>query len=155
MTEPPGNDLETTRDEASGPADEAVSHRQEQPGASRVEDVIAAMHEGAEQVKRDELETALTKLESRGSLTAEQREAIEAMADALVSNLLAAPAASLREAAASDEWERIDAAIDLFDPDGEVDATQNGEEGALFVERDRNLGVKSSVDRVGDDSARQ
>ncbi|WP_122089513.1 glutamyl-tRNA reductase [Halalkalicoccus subterraneus] len=88
----------------------------------QADDVISGMYEGAERTKRAEVTTALSKLESQGGLTDQQRETVEAMADALVGQLLSAPTKSLREAAAEDDWETINTAIQLFDP------TDGGEE---------------------------
>jgi glutamyl-tRNA reductase len=75
------------------------------------------MYEGAERTKERELETALTKLEAQGGLSAEQRETVEALADALVGQLLAAPTKSLRDAAQEDDWDTIHTAMGLFDPE--------------------------------------
>ena len=97
--------------------DRELDHLLEQFKRKQADEVISAMYEGAEFAKRRELSTALGKLESQGELTDEQRETVEAMADALVGQLLAAPTRSLREAAAEDDWETINAAIQLFDPD--------------------------------------
>jgi glutamyl-tRNA reductase len=74
------------------------------------------MYEAAEHVKRREVETALEKLETQGTLTESQRETISSMADALVNQLLAAPTKSLRDAAAEDDWTTIQTAMTLFDP---------------------------------------
>ncbi len=82
----------------------------------RADDVIAAMYEGAEGIKRQELERAFSKLEANGDLSDAQREIIESMADALVNKLLATPTDSLREAAEHDDWTTIHTALELFDP---------------------------------------
>jgi glutamyl-tRNA reductase len=82
----------------------------------RADQVIGAMYEGAERVKDRELARAIDRLEADGDLTPEQREVVESLADTLVSQLLAAPTRSLREAAAEDDWETINTAIHLFDP---------------------------------------
>lgn len=96
--------------------DRELSHLLEQFKRRQADDVIAGMYEGAERTKRAELATALGKLEAQGGLTDEQRETVEAMADALVGQLLSAPTKSLREAAADDDWETINTALQLFDP---------------------------------------
>ncbi|QRV13721.1 glutamyl-tRNA reductase [Haloterrigena salifodinae] len=83
---------------------------------ARADEVIAAMYESAERMKERELETALSRLEGE-EFSAEQREVVEAMADALVNQLLAPPTKSLREAAAEDDWSTINTALQLFDPD--------------------------------------
>jgi glutamyl-tRNA reductase len=83
----------------------------------RADEAIGTMYESAERVKVRELETALSKLETQGGLTDEQRETVEAMADALVGQLLAAPTKSLREAAGEDDWTTIQTAMQLFDPE--------------------------------------
>jgi glutamyl-tRNA reductase len=92
----------------------------------RADEVIAAMYEGAEQVKERELSTAISQLEAGGGLTGDQREAVESLADALVGQLLAAPTKSLREAAEEDDWETINTALRLFDPEFETVEVDDG-----------------------------
>ncbi|MFB6299164.1 MAG: glutamyl-tRNA reductase [Halobacteriales archaeon] len=84
---------------------------------SRADEVIAAMYESAETVKQEEIQRAFDRLDANGELTEEQREIVTAMADSLVSQLLAAPTKSLREAAAEDDWSTINTALQLFDPE--------------------------------------
>ncbi|MFB6221044.1 MAG: glutamyl-tRNA reductase [Halolamina sp.] len=98
---------------------------------ARADDAISGMYEGAERMKARELDRALTKLEAQGDLTGDQRETVEALADSLVSQLLAPPTRSLREAAAEDDWATIRTAMALFDPttdmveaDGPPDAVE-------------------------------
>ncbi|ELY65967.1 glutamyl-tRNA reductase [Natronococcus jeotgali] len=81
---------------------------------ARADEVIAAMYGSAEQIKERELERALAELEKEGT---SRREVLEAMADSMVSQLLAPPTKSLREAAAEDDWSTINTALQLFDPD--------------------------------------
>ncbi|MFB6197131.1 MAG: hypothetical protein ABEI52_02525, partial [Halobacteriaceae archaeon] len=83
----------------------------------RVEGVIAGMYQGAERVKRRELETALAKVRTRGDLPDESREKIEQMADSIVSKLLAPPTEAIRDAAVEEDWNTIEAAIEIFDPE--------------------------------------
>ncbi len=97
--------------------EEELDHLLERFKRKRADEVVAAMHESADRVKRRELETALGKLETQGDLTDEQRETVAALADALVGQLMAAPTKSLREAAGEDDWETIATAIRLFDPE--------------------------------------
>jgi len=78
----------------------------------RADDVISAMYESAERVKATELETTFGKLD----LDEEDEAVIESMADAIVSQLLAAPTDSLRDAAEEDDWSTIHTALNLFDP---------------------------------------
>ncbi|RDI72338.1 glutamyl-tRNA reductase [Halopelagius longus] len=85
----------------------------------RADEAIGAMYESAERVKEREVQTALSKLESQGTLTPEQRETVASMADALVGQLLSAPTKSLRDAAAEDDWSTIQTAMRLFNPDFE------------------------------------
>jgi glutamyl-tRNA reductase len=83
----------------------------------RADEVIARMYESADRLKNREVSTAVSRLEAaEGDLSAEQRDVVESMADALVNQLLAAPTKSLREAAAEDDWSTIATALDLFDP---------------------------------------
>lgn len=79
----------------------------------RADDVISAMYESAERVKARELDTAF----ERGEFDAEERETVEAMADAIVNQLLSAPTRSLRDAAEEDDWSTINTALQLFDPE--------------------------------------
>jgi len=83
----------------------------------QADDVISRMYEGAERVKAQELETAFEKLD----LDEDDREVVESMADAIVSQLLAAPTDSLRDAAEADDWSTIHTALRLFNPDLEPD----------------------------------
>jgi glutamyl-tRNA reductase len=78
----------------------------------RADQVISAMYESAERVKARELQTALGKLD----LDEEEAQIVESMADSIVSQLLAAPTSSLRDAAAEDDWSTIQTALRLFDP---------------------------------------
>ena len=88
----------------------------------RADEAISTMYESAERVKNREVGTAFAKLDSHGELTDKQREVIESLADTLVSQLLAAPTKSLRDAAAEDDWTTIQTAMQLFNPefDGEI-----------------------------------
>lgn len=81
---------------------------------ARADEVIAAMYESAERIKQREIERALAELDDENG---DQREIVESMADSLVSQLLAPPTKSLREAAAEDDWSTINTALQLFDPD--------------------------------------
>jgi len=99
--------------------DEAFEHLLERYKRKRADEVIAAMYEGADAVKTAELDRALDQLEAEGDLSDGQREAVAAMADALVNKLLAAPTSSLRDAAAEDDWTTIHTALQLFDPTAE------------------------------------
>ncbi|WP_255148774.1 glutamyl-tRNA reductase [Halorarius halobius] len=108
--------------------DEEFDHLMSQYKRKRADQVIAAMYEGAERVKAKELRTAISKLESEGELTDEQRAVVESMADALVSQLLAAPTRSLRDAAEEDDWSTIHTALRLFDP------STGGPPGDLFAD---------------------
>ncbi|MFD1632961.1 glutamyl-tRNA reductase [Haloplanus ruber] len=95
----------------------------------QADEVISAMYESAEMVKERELHTALSRLESQGELTEQQRETVASLADALVGQLLAAPTKSLRDAAAEDDWTTIQTALGLFDPEfgGDHPATPSAE----------------------------
>lgn len=87
---------------------------------ARADEAIRGMYEGAERMKGRELDRALTKLEAQGDLTEDQRDTVEALADSLVSQLLAPPTNSLREAAGEDDWNTIQTAMELFDPTTDV-----------------------------------
>lgn len=78
----------------------------------RADAVISAMYESGERIKARQLETALAKLD----LDEDDQAVVESMADAIVSELLAAPTTSLRDAAENDDWETIQTALALFDP---------------------------------------
>lgn len=110
---------EKTREMRSDAADRVESIVEEefeqlllQYKRKRADEVISAMYESAERIKAGELERALTELD----LDDGERAAVESMADAIVSNLLAVPTGSLRDAAEEDDWDTIHTAIQLFDP---------------------------------------
>ncbi|WP_435077368.1 glutamyl-tRNA reductase [Halococcus sp. AFM35] len=86
----------------------------------RADAVIAAMYENAERMKERELSRALSKLDTDG-LTDDQRAVVESLGDTLVSQLLAAPTKSLRDAAEADDWTTINSALRLFDPTFDAD----------------------------------
>jgi glutamyl-tRNA reductase len=78
----------------------------------QADEVISAMYEGAERIKAEELQETFATLD----LDDEQEVVVEAMADSIVSRLLAAPTNSLRDAAEEDDWSTIHTALGLFDP---------------------------------------
>lgn len=104
------------RREAADQVEEIVAEEFErllvQYKRKRADSVISAMYESAERIKTGELERTLAELD----LDEEETEAVEAMADAIVSQLLAPPTNSLRDAAEADDWETIHTALRLFDP---------------------------------------
>ena len=104
-------------EQVEGMIDEEFNRLLDQYKRKRADEVIAAMYESAEGIKSREVSTAMSKLESEGEVTEEQREVVESLADTLVSQLLAAPTKSLRDAAAEDDWTTIQTALRLFDPD--------------------------------------
>jgi glutamyl-tRNA reductase len=97
--------------------DRELDHLLEGYKRKRADEVISAMYESAERIKERELSEAFSKLDAHGDLTDDQREVITSMADAMVSQLLAPPTKSLRDAAADDDWGTINTALQLFDPD--------------------------------------
>lgn len=107
---------ETAADRSEARVADATAELLAQYREQRVEGVIAAMYRGANDVKRRQLSTALSKLGRDGGLTSEQRGAVETLTDSLVAHLLAPPTLSLREAAAADDWETVETAIELFEP---------------------------------------
>ena len=111
----------------------------------RADRVISAMYESAERVKAQEVETALGKADFDES----QREILEAMADAVVNQLLAAPTKSLRDAAEEDDWSTINTALQLFDPEfGEADESHEAE---AIPEHLRDQMPDAAFDQMGDD----
>ena len=114
----------------------------------RADEAISTMYESAERVKNREVGTAFAKLDSHGELTDKQREVIESLADTLVSQLLAAPTKSLRDAAAEDDWTTIQTAMQLFNPefDGEI-PTRKMDEHADSQPTERPETIPDSVSR--------
>jgi len=101
--------------------DEEFEHLLAQYKRKRADEVISTMYESAEQVKASEVNRAL----SAADFDDEQAEVVESMADAIVSQILAAPTRSLRDAAEDDDWSTIHTALQLFDPDfGSLDQTE-------------------------------
>jgi glutamyl-tRNA reductase len=92
--------------------DNEFDHLLAQYKRKRADKVISAMYESAERTKARQLETALSKLD----FDDEETEVVKSMADAIVSELLAAPTTGLRDAAEDDDWETIQTALHLFDP---------------------------------------
>ncbi|WP_134671294.1 glutamyl-tRNA reductase [Halorussus marinus] len=97
--------------------DREFEHLLEGYKRKRADEVIATMYESAERIKEREISQAISQLEADGDLTDDQREVVDAMADSLVSQLLAPPTKSLRDAAAEDDWATINTALQLFNPE--------------------------------------
>ena len=104
-------------EQVEGMIDEELDRLLDSFKRQQADEAIGTMYESAEMVKEREVRTAISRLESQGGLTDEQRETIGSLADALVGQLLAAPTKSLRDAAAEDDWTTIQTALDLFDPE--------------------------------------
>ena len=118
---------ETEAEAVEAIIDEELDRLLESYKRKRADDAISTMYAAADRVKAREVDDALSKLEAQGGLTDDQRETVEAMADALVGQLLAAPTSSLRDAAGNDDWETIQTALKLFDP--EFDETPTAADG--------------------------
>jgi glutamyl-tRNA reductase len=108
----------TTRVEAI--VEEELDRLLAQYKRKRADRVISAMYESAERVKAAEMSKAFGTLD----LDDEAEAVVENMADAIVSQLLAAPTNSLRDAAEADDWSTINTALQLFDPEFGPDATE-------------------------------
>ncbi|ELY67934.1 glutamyl-tRNA reductase [Natrinema versiforme] len=111
----------------------------EQYKRARADEAIAAMYESAERIKEREVETALSNLGE--DVSDEQREVVEAMADALVNQLLAPPTKSLREAAAEDDWSTIHTALQLFNPEFDADDGPLAPPSAITANADAGIGA--------------
>lgn len=136
--------VETTADARTAAAREAeaiIDTERERVHARlkrrQADNAIAAMYEQAERIKDRELAEARAKLAGHHDLDEDERVILEGFADALVGSLMAAPTKSLREAAEEDDWETIQTALNLFDPEfasGEVDSTDTGPPGEFRSE---------------------
>ena len=100
--------------EAEAIIDEELEHLLYLYKRRRADAAIGTMYEAAAAVRDREVATALNRLEDAAD--AETPEVIESMADAIIGQLLAAPTRSLRDAAVEDDWETIQTAMTLFDP---------------------------------------
>lgn len=80
----------------------------------RAGDVIAAVEEEAERIKRREVDETVRKLEGYDDLTERQREIVETMADAIFDGLLGPPTQRLAAAAVADDPATIEAARQVF-----------------------------------------
>lgn len=87
----------------------------------RADTVIKAMYAGAERIKTQELQRALSELD----ISPEDEEIVEALADAIMGKLMAIPTQQLRAAASEDDWETIQAAIELFEPSLEEESLES------------------------------
>lgn len=100
---------------------------------AQADEVIATMYESAEAIKTRELAEARRRLAANGELSDTEADVLEGLADALVGQLLAAPTKSLRDAAGAEDWETIQAALALFDPEfptATIDRSRNAVETA-------------------------
>ncbi len=97
--------------------DTELDHLQARYKRKRADALISGIYTKAERIKERELQQALSRLEARGDLPPAQQEAVESMADAIVSSLLADPTTELRDAAEAADNRTLRTAVDLFDPD--------------------------------------
>ena len=104
---------------------------------AQADDVIATMYESAEAIKARELAEARTKLAAAGTVSDEEVAILEGLADALVGQLLAAPTKSLREAAGAEDWETIQTALALFDPEFPVVSPHKAKDEATSTAEER------------------
>lgn len=104
--------------EVEGIIDEEFDRLMGQFKRTQADEVIAGMYAGAERIKSQEVQTAINRLEEAidEELSDDIEGVIDAMADSLVNQLLAPPTDGLRDAAADDDWNTINTAIQLFDP---------------------------------------
>ncbi|MBV0901886.1 glutamyl-tRNA reductase [Haloarcula salina] len=80
-----------------------------------VEEAIARIDERGAEIRAEQLERALSRLEATDELTPEQRAAVERLGDRLVEQLLAVPHESLRDAARRGDGEAVATALSLFE----------------------------------------
>jgi len=120
VTERTRRERERAAERVEAIIDEELDRLLAQYKRKRADRVISAMYESAERVKAAEVERAAAELD----LDEESRAVVESMADAIVSQLLAAPTNSLRDAAEQDDWSTINTALQLFDPEFGPDATE-------------------------------
>jgi glutamyl-tRNA reductase len=102
--------------EAEAIIDEELEHLLYLYKRRRADAAISTMYEAAAAVRDREVATALNRLDDAAPGDAHTEEVIESMADAIIGQLLAAPTRSLRDAAVEDDWETIQTAMTLFDP---------------------------------------
>jgi glutamyl-tRNA reductase len=101
-------------------SDAQSDHLLSEDKRQRTEAVITAIYRDAEHLKQQEVNEAIHKLEVCGDITDSQRDAVEAMAETIVAQILSVPTKSLREAVAEDDWPAIDTALRLFGPEFET-----------------------------------
>jgi len=101
--------------EAEAIIDEELEHLLYLYKRRRADAAISTMYEAAAAVRDREVATALNQLDAAAE-DGETREVVESMADAIIGQLLAAPTRSLRDAAVEDDWDTIQTAMTLFDP---------------------------------------
>lgn len=84
------------------------------------ETVLERIRERGEQIRQEELQRALVRLEQQGDLTDAQREQVRQLTDRLVDRLLAVPESTLENASAESR-ETLRTVAGLFAPDDGAD----------------------------------
>ena len=88
--------------------------------AERVDDALGKIYGNAHALRESELEEALDRLEGMDEgLTETQAETIRTFSEALINKLLHPKTTALRQAAANDDRETVDAWLELLDGEGE------------------------------------
>ena len=105
-------------EEVNSTGDSSAIHLLEQSKYQHAEEVVIALYEDAESIKRDELAEALNKLGARGDVNDVQRDVVRRMADAIVDQLLAAPTMGIYKARSRST---LDTAVHMLDLEVEID----------------------------------
>jgi glutamyl-tRNA reductase len=91
--------------------------RESEPDSA--DQVIDTLHDQAARRRDEAVTQAMERLDASGEVSEREREEIEALADRIVSRLLAVPTRSLREAAARGNEAQLETALTLFGSDRE------------------------------------
>lgn len=97
-----------------------LTDRPDDPSSSEVDPatVRRRLRRRAEEIKRDELERALSKLEARGTVTETEREIVSTLAAEIVDGVVDPPEAAITEVSRSERGSTA-AVVRLFDLDDE------------------------------------
>lgn len=114
--------------DAEAIVDEEIERLDEQLRAERVDDSLSEIYSHAHGIREAEFDRALRRLESEAEALSEtQEDAMRDFSEALINKLLHPKTQALRQAAARDDHETVDAWLRLFEQEGDGLTLSDGE----------------------------
>jgi glutamyl-tRNA reductase len=118
------NEREQAAEEIEDMIDDEMGVLKEKLKEKKAMEMLSSIYSRAEEIRQEETSEALRRLETGGrTLDDREREVIEDMTNSLVNQLLSTPTEALKNAAASEDYETLRSASEIFRVEKESDET--------------------------------